>query len=163
MPKYRTCASCKKCKLTERFVKDATTLDGVAETCTGCLSEEFMCQRKDVSRALKAHNAKRNAEWTAKAPKGPGHLRRAKAFDSAQEPVSEARALEAMARYCVAKLKCRKRSARQFARAFLDHENAMRVALVDPLTNRRLPVHQFLCHTEIGLQDAIRTLGLVYQ
>ena len=163
MPKYRTCASCKKSKLSERFVQDATAPGGVAKACTGCLAEEFMCQRKDVSRVLKAHNAMRNAEWVAKAPKTPGYSRRAKLFDAAQDPVSEACALESMTRYCIAKLKVKKRSARQLARAFLDHEKSTSVALVDPLTKRRLPVHQFMYHTEIGLQDAIRKLGLVYQ
>lgn len=118
---------------------------------------------KDVPRSLKAHNAKRDAEWTANAPKGPGCSRRTKVFDAAQEPVSEKRALEAMTRFFIRKLKCRKRSALQLAQAFLQHETSMRAALVDPLTNRRIPVHQFMCHTEIGLQDAIKLLGLVYQ
>ncbi|KAL3926908.1 MAG: hypothetical protein SGPRY_003077 [Prymnesium sp.] len=112
-----------------------------------------------------AQGAQREAELRVdrEGAKGPGYSRRVTAFDATQEPVSEARALEAMTRYCITKLKCRRRSAHQVARAFLDHESATRVALVDPLTNRRLPVHQFMCHTEIGLQDAIKRLGLVYQ
>lgn len=52
MPKYKTCATCDKYKVIPCYVNDRTTLDGFAETCSRCSSEECMCKTKDVIRTL---------------------------------------------------------------------------------------------------------------